>query len=104
MRLVLSRLALAELDEVLGGVAERSPLGAAHVEARLRGAFDLIVRHPEAAQQGEQRPDVRRLPLVRFPYVIYYEVAQDEGHGAPHSARGARAAIGQGAVKEEAKG
>jgi plasmid stabilization system protein ParE len=78
MRLVLSRLALAELDEILHFVAERSPLGAAHVEARLRRAFDLIARHPEAAQRLEQRPDVRRLPLARFPYVIYYEVAQDQ--------------------------
>jgi hypothetical protein len=34
MRLVLSRLALAELDEILGFVAGRSPLGAKHVEAR----------------------------------------------------------------------
>jgi toxin ParE1/3/4 len=78
MTLVLSRLALAELDEILGFVAERSPLGAKHVEARFRRAFDLIVRHPEAAQRLEQRPDVRRLPLARFPYVIYYEVAKDQ--------------------------
>ncbi len=78
MRLVLSRLPLSELDEILGFIAQRSPLGATHVEARLRRAFDLIVRHPEAAQRVEQRPGVRRLPLARFPYVIYYEVAQDE--------------------------
>lgn len=57
MRLVLSRLALAELDEILGFIAERSPLGAAHVEARLRRAFDLIARHPDAAQRIEQRPE-----------------------------------------------
>jgi toxin ParE1/3/4 len=78
MTLVLSRLALTERDEILGFVAERSPLGAKHVEARFRRAFDLIVRHPEAAQRLEQRPDVRRLPLARFPYVIYYEVAKDQ--------------------------
>lgn len=78
MRVVLSRLALAELDEILRFVAERSPLGADHVEARVRSAFDLIARHPEAAQRLEQRPDVRRLPLARFPYVLYYEVARDQ--------------------------
>jgi hypothetical protein len=39
----------------------------AHVEVRLRRAFDLIARHSEAAQRLEQRPDIRRLPLVRFP-------------------------------------
>jgi toxin ParE1/3/4 len=78
MKLVLSRLALADLDEILGFIAERSPLGAAHVELRIRRSFDLISRYPEAAQCVEQRPVVRRLPLVRFPYVIYYEVSTDQ--------------------------
>ncbi|TMJ01458.1 MAG: type II toxin-antitoxin system RelE/ParE family toxin [Alphaproteobacteria bacterium] len=74
MRLVLSRLAAAELDEILGYIRERSPLGARSVEARVRHAFDHISRHPEAAERVEQRPTVRRLPLARYPYVIYYEV------------------------------
>ena len=77
MRLVLSRLALAELDEILTYIAERSPSGARNVEARFRHAFDLIARHPYAAEHLEQRPDVRRLPLVRYPYAIYYEVGAD---------------------------
>jgi plasmid stabilization system protein ParE len=77
MRLVLSRLALAELDEILGFIRERSPLGARNVEARIRRAFDHIANHPEAAERVEQRPSVRRLPLARYPYVIYYEVGSD---------------------------
>lgn len=77
MRLVLSRLALAELDEILGYISERSPLGAKHVEARMRRAFDRIGHHPEAAERVEQRPEVRRLPLARHPYVIYYEIGPD---------------------------
>ena len=40
-------------------------------------AFDRIARHPEAAERIEQRPAVRRLPLVRYPYVIYYEIGPD---------------------------
>lgn len=78
MKVVLSRLALAELDELLAYIAERSPLGARNVEARFRHAFDLIAHHPLAAERLEQRPDVRRLPLVRYPYAIYYEVGADE--------------------------
>jgi plasmid stabilization system protein ParE len=53
MRVVLSRLALAELDEILAYIAERSPRGARNVEARLRHAFDLIARHPPAARRLE---------------------------------------------------
>ena len=77
MRLVLSRLALVELDGILAYIAERSPLGAKNVEARFRHAFDLIARHPQSAERVEQRPSVRRLPLVRYPYAIYYEVGPD---------------------------
>jgi toxin ParE1/3/4 len=73
MRLVLSRFALAELDEILGYLSQRSPLGAEHVEARMRSALAHIARHPEAAERLHERPDVRRLPLGRYPYVIYYE-------------------------------
>src|SRR5215813_8173779 len=49
MKLVLSRLALAELDAILAYIAERSPLGAEHVEVRVRRAFAHIARYPEAA-------------------------------------------------------
>jgi toxin ParE1/3/4 len=77
MRLLLSQLALAELDEILDYLAERSPLGAKHVEMRIRRAFERIADHPEAAERVEQRPGVRRLPLVRYPYVIYYEIGED---------------------------
>jgi plasmid stabilization system protein ParE len=77
MRLVFSRLALAELDEILGYIGSRNPLGARHVEARMRHAFDHIARHPEASGRVEQRQGVRRLPLTRYPYVIYYEIGAD---------------------------
>jgi toxin ParE1/3/4 len=78
MKLVLSRLALSELDDILAYIAERSPRGAAHVEARMRRAFDHIARHPEAAGRVAQRPTVRRLPLIRYPYVVYYEIGASE--------------------------
>jgi toxin ParE1/3/4 len=78
MRVVLSRIALSDLDQILTYIAERSPHGARNVEVRFRHAFELIARHPLAAERVEQRPDVRRLPLVRYPYAIYYEVGADE--------------------------
>jgi plasmid stabilization system protein ParE len=62
MKLVLSRLALAELDEILGFIRERSPTGARNVEARMRRAFDHIANHPEAAERVEQRSDMSRKP------------------------------------------
>jgi hypothetical protein len=35
MKLVLTRLALAELDEILRFISKRSPLGAKYVELRM---------------------------------------------------------------------
>jgi plasmid stabilization system protein ParE len=77
MRVVLSRLALAELDGILAYIAQRSPLGARNVEARFRHVFDLVGQYPEGAERLEQRPDVRRLPLGRYPYAVYYEVGPE---------------------------
>jgi plasmid stabilization system protein ParE len=43
----------------------------------MRRAFEHIANFPEAAERVEQRPDVRRFPLARYPYVIFYEVSAD---------------------------
>jgi plasmid stabilization system protein ParE len=64
MNVVFSKLALSELDEILGYIAERSPLGAEHMERRIRRALDYIFRHPEAAEAVAERPEVRRILRV----------------------------------------
>jgi toxin ParE1/3/4 len=74
MKVVFSGPALAELDEILSYIDARSPAGAAHVERRIRHALEHLEDQPEAARQVEQRPAVRRLPLARYPYVIYYTI------------------------------
>jgi plasmid stabilization system protein ParE len=78
LRVVLSRFAVAELDEILTYIGKRSPAGAKDVEARFRHAFELIAQHPRASQPLAQRPDVRRLPLGRYPYAVYYVAGADE--------------------------
>jgi toxin ParE1/3/4 len=37
-----------------------------------------IGRFPESAQEVPERPGVRRVPLVRYPYAIYYKIVLDE--------------------------
>jgi toxin ParE1/3/4 len=73
MKVVFSRPALADLDEILGYLSERSPLGAEHVEARIRRALDHIARHPHAAEEVTQRPGIGR-----YPYVVYFEIVAGE--------------------------
>lgn len=78
MKLVLSRFATAELDEILTYLRDRSPAGVTHVKARIRRAFARIAAHPESAEELEGQTGVRRLPLGKYPYVIYYEVIDEQ--------------------------
>jgi toxin ParE1/3/4 len=47
------------------------------VEARFRRVVELIAEHPKAAQEMIGR-GVRRAPLIRYPYLIYYSIDADE--------------------------
>jgi addiction module RelE/StbE family toxin len=78
MKVVFSRRALADLDEVLTYIARNSPLGAERVHAGLLRSIQRVADHPLSVQAVEQRPDIRRLRLVRYPYIIYYEVGATE--------------------------
>ena len=78
MNVVFSKLALGQLDEILSHIAQRSPQGAKRVEARFRQVVEFIAQHPQAAQEMTGRPGVRRAPLIRYPYLIYYTIDADE--------------------------
>jgi plasmid stabilization system protein ParE len=78
MNVVFSKLALAQLDEIISYIAQRSPPGAKHVQARFERVFQLIADHLEAAPAMKGRPDVRRAPLIRYPYLVYYTIKDDE--------------------------
>ena len=76
MKVVYSRLALAELDEIFADIRSKSPLGATRVEARLLHVIEQITKHPESAQRVAGWSDIRRAPLIRYPYVVYYRVTE----------------------------
>jgi toxin ParE1/3/4 len=78
MKVVFSRAALADLDEVLTYIERNSPFGAERVYAAVLRAIRRVAEHPLSSQAVEQRPEIRRVPLVRYPYIIYYEVGATE--------------------------
>jgi plasmid stabilization system protein ParE len=39
---------------------------------------ERIGRFPYGFQEVAERPGVRRVPLVRYPYLIFYKVLADE--------------------------
>ena len=47
------------------------------VEARIHEAVAYVAEHPEAAPPVLDRPGMRVMPLIRYPYKIFYRVLQD---------------------------
>jgi plasmid stabilization system protein ParE len=78
MKVRYSRPALADLDAILSNLAEKNPAAATRFEARISQIEERIGRFPEAFQQIESRPDYRRVPLCRYPYLLFYTMAADE--------------------------
>lgn len=69
MKVVYTDKALHNLDEILAVLAA--------FELRLRAVEHRIGRWPNSATEVEQRPGVRVVPLLRYPYKIFYQVTPD---------------------------
>jgi toxin ParE1/3/4 len=89
LRLRYTPRAAQELADVLDYIAEHSPQGARHVQARIKAVVDLLMRHPKAGARTSH-PRLRRLVVNPYPYLVFYEVTADEiiVHGVRHAARG----------------
>jgi toxin ParE1/3/4 len=77
MKIRLSKLALAELDSILAAIEAANPT-AARFDARIKRVFERIAQFPKGAQEVRTRPGIRRVPLVRYPYVVHYGIIGGE--------------------------
>lgn len=78
MKLRYSRRALAELDAILADLAGKNPVAARHFGARVFQIGQRVGQFPYGYQEVAERPGVRRIPMVRYPYLIFYKVLSDE--------------------------
>jgi plasmid stabilization system protein ParE len=80
--------ALADLDSTLDYIASVSPHGAKRVQKRIRAVIDLLSTHPEIGSRTDD-PIIRRLTTPPYPFLIFYEIAEDEIviHAIRHAAR-----------------
>lgn len=78
MRLRYSRLALVELDSILSDLADKSPNAAKRFADRIDLVGQRIGRFPNGFQEMAERPGVRRVPLVRYFYLIFYKIIAGE--------------------------
>jgi len=88
MRLRYTRPALADLDAILDYVARHSPQGASRVHARVQTLTDLLLSHPRIGMQTDD-PTIHRVNTSPYPYLIFYEIGDDEIviHAIRHGAR-----------------
>jgi toxin ParE1/3/4 len=77
MKLTWSPRARDDIDAIFDFIAEHNKPAATRVVSEIRKTASLIAQHP-----GIGRPVNRNrvfvLPVVRFPYLVYFEVAGRE--------------------------
>ncbi|MBB5047485.1 plasmid stabilization system protein ParE [Rhodopseudomonas rhenobacensis] len=78
MKLVYSRRALADLDNIAAYYRERaSPAVAGSIGLQLTRTIERIVQTPAAAPRISQRSRIRVAAVVRYPYKIFYRTRDD---------------------------
>jgi toxin ParE1/3/4 len=78
MKLVYSRRALADLDQIATYYTSYASPGIAEtIGHRLGDVIDRICQTPEAAPRVSQRSQVRVAAVVRYPFRIFYRVRDD---------------------------
>jgi toxin ParE1/3/4 len=77
MKVEYTNRALTDLRKVSADSRAFGEIVAAAVEARVREVIAHVAEHPEAAAQVAGRPGMRVIPLIRYPYKIFYRVLED---------------------------
>jgi toxin ParE1/3/4 len=74
MKVVFSASAVEDIRRIAEYLAANYPNTAMSVESRLRKVIARIARWPDSAQRVIERPEVRVVPLIRYPYKIFYRI------------------------------
>jgi toxin ParE1/3/4 len=77
MRIVYTEAALADLDEIFEYLQSHYPTLVEPVQQRIQAALARLQQWPKSARKVAQRTDVRIVPLIRYPYLIFYRVTDD---------------------------
>lgn len=77
MKVEYSNRAVADLRKASGDSLVFGNAVAIALETRIRRIIARIAEHPEAAQRIIEREGVHVVPLIRYPYKIFYRVLED---------------------------
>ena len=78
MKIVYAESARRDISQIFDTIAPHSVAAAKRVETAIRLQFERLTDFPYAAAATDE-PRVFRVPMVRFPYTVFYRVnlAQD---------------------------
>jgi plasmid stabilization system protein ParE len=79
MKIVYSRRALRDIDEILAYIRKRSPRGAHKVSRAIEHKIHICALNPRGSPETDES-DVYRCPLGKYRYTIFYRaLASAEG-------------------------
>ncbi len=77
MNVVYAPRALRDLQAITAYLAERSPSATANVLAGLKSSINTLSYFPKIGRLVDEAGH-RRMPVPRYPYLIFYRVVEDE--------------------------
>jgi toxin ParE1/3/4 len=77
MNIVYAPRALRDLEAIGGYLIERNPAGAINVLGAIKSSIDTLSFFPQIGRLVDNA-EHRRVPVLRYPYLIFYRVAGDE--------------------------
>jgi len=78
MKAVFTAGAFADLNDVISYTLENYPQSAASLDRCIRSVIAHIEAWPESARLAEGYDGVRVIPLLRYPFKIFYRVDSNE--------------------------
>jgi plasmid stabilization system protein ParE len=73
MKVVYAECARQDIAAIYDYIASSNPTAAQVVEDAIRSTCEALAEFPYAAPATDE-PNVRRAPLARYPYTIFYRV------------------------------
>ncbi len=74
MNVVYAPRALRDLHDIAAYLNERSPDAAARVLGAIKSSVDTLDFFPQIGRVVDNA-DHRRVPVLRYPYVVFYRIA-----------------------------
>jgi plasmid stabilization system protein ParE len=77
MKVELTAAARADLDDIFAYTQTHFPFQLAALQSRFEAVFERIGESPEGARNIEQRVGIRVVPLIRYPFKVFYRIIGD---------------------------